>query len=230
MAKKPHPANPLALAVLALLFERPMHPYEMAATMKQRHKEKSIKLRYGSLYTVIELLLARGLIAAQATSREGKRPERTVYRLTDAGREALLDWMRDLLRDPVKEYPQFEAALSLMPVLPPEEAITLLRDRARQLAGEAARIETELADVAAMPWPVTAGAHELPPALLKQRRFPPLFIVEAEYRLAMIRAEQAFVSELIRRFVDDGWGPVDLWRDIQAACAAQHEKSEEGPG
>ena len=50
-------ANPLALAVLALLFERPMHPYEMAATMKERHKEDSIKLRYGSLYTVIDMLL-----------------------------------------------------------------------------------------------------------------------------------------------------------------------------
>jgi len=60
MAKPSRPTNPLALAVLALLFERPMHPYEMAATMKQRHKEESIKLRYGSLYTVIELLLARG--------------------------------------------------------------------------------------------------------------------------------------------------------------------------
>ena len=229
MATKSHPANPLALAVLALLFERPMHPYEMAATLKQRHKEESIKLRYGSLYTVIELLLARGLIRAKATSREGKRPERTVYALTDPGREELLDWMRDLLRDPVKEYPQFEAALSLMPVLPPDEAIALLRDRALRLAGEAARLETSLAAVAELPWPAVAGTHQLPPALLKQRRFPPLFTVEAEYRLAMVRAEQTFVTELIRRFVDDGWGPVELWRDMQAACAAQHDTSEEAP-
>src|SRR5215813_4612273 len=101
MAKRTRPGNPLALAVLALLFERPMHPYEMAATLKQRHKEESIKLRYGSLYTVIELLLARGLIRAEATSRAGKRPERTVYALSDPGHEELLDWMRDLIRDPV---------------------------------------------------------------------------------------------------------------------------------
>jgi DNA-binding PadR family transcriptional regulator len=69
MAKKTRLANPLALAVLALLFERPMHPYEMAATMKERHKEDSIKLRYGSLYTVIDMLLARGLLAAKEVSR-----------------------------------------------------------------------------------------------------------------------------------------------------------------
>ena len=230
MAKQSHPSNPLALAVLALLFERPMHPYEMAATLKERHKEESIKLRYGSLYTVIELLLARGDIRAKATSREGKRPERTVYALTDAGREELLDWMRDLLRAPAKEYPQFEAALSLIAVLPPDEATALLRDRARQLAGEMARLETEIADVAAMQWPPPGSSHQLPPAMMKQRQFPPLFTVEGDFRLAMLRAEHAFVTDLIRRIVEDGWGPVDLWRDVQAACAAQHEKSEEAPG
>jgi len=228
VAKQSRPTNPLALAVLALLFERPMHPYEMAATMKQRHKEESIKLRYGSLYTVIELLLARGLIAAQATARAGRRPERTVYRLTDAGREELLDWMRDLLRDPVKEYPQFETALSLMPVLPPDEAIALLRTRAARLAGQVAALETQLAAVAQLDLAAVAGPQELPPQLAGQTKFPPLFIVEGEFRLAMIRAEHAFVTELIRRFVDDGWGPVDLWREIQAAAAAQHETREEG--
>ncbi len=201
MAQKSHPANPLALAVLALLFERPMHPYEMAATLKQRHKEASIKLRYGSLYTVIELLLARGCIAAKATSREGKRPERTVYRLTDAGREELLDWMRDLLRDPVKEYPQFEAALSLMPVLPPDEAIALLRDRVLRLAGQIAQIETELAAVAGLDWPALAGTHDLPPALAGQRKFQPLFRVVAVIRLAPPRAEHALVVELVLPFL-----------------------------
>src|SRR5262249_40934533 len=91
-------SNLLALAVLALLFERPMHPYEMAATLKQRHKHESIKLRYGTLYTVIELLIARRFIRAKETSRDGKRPERTVYTLTALGADELRDWMRELLR------------------------------------------------------------------------------------------------------------------------------------
>jgi DNA-binding PadR family transcriptional regulator len=226
MMKKSHPSNPLALAVLALLFERSMHPYEMAATLKERHKEESIKLRYGSLYTVIELLLARGLIHAKATSREGKRPERTVYRLTDAGRDELLDWMRDLLRDPAKEYPQFEAGLCLLPVLPPDEAVALLRHRATRLAGNVAQLETQLAEVAQLDLSAMTAGQELPPTLAGQTKFPPLFTVEAEYRLALIKAELAFVNELIRRIVDEGWGPVDLWRDVQAAAARQHETGE----
>src|SRR5262249_30255519 len=142
-------SNPLALAVLALLFERPMHPYEMAATLKQRHKHESIKLRYGTLYTVIELLIARRFIRAKETSRDGKRPERTVYTLTALGADELRDWMRELLREPAKEFSQFEAALCLLPVLPPDEAIRLMRDRALQLTGKVAQMEAELAQVAA---------------------------------------------------------------------------------
>ena len=115
MAQRSHPSNPLALAVLALLFERPMHPYEMGVILRQRHKEESIKLRYGSLYTVIELLLRRGFITARATARDGRRPERTVYEITPAGRDELHAWMTDLIAEPVKEYPQFEAARQAAP-------------------------------------------------------------------------------------------------------------------
>src|SRR5215813_5672818 len=93
-------SNPLALAVLACLFERPMHPYEMATTLRERGKEHSIKLNYGSLYTVVDNLAKHGLIEAVEARREGRRPERTVYRLTSAGGEELDDWMAELLAVP----------------------------------------------------------------------------------------------------------------------------------
>ena len=175
MATLSHPSNPLALAVLALLFERPMHPYEMAATLKQSHKGESIKIRYGSLYTVIELLVKRGFISTKETSREGKRPERNVFELTLSGYNELRDWMRDLLREPVNEYPQFAAGLSLLPVLPPEEAVSLLRHRALRLSAEATRIEAHLAALAQQE--VQVPPEELPPPLVG-KKFPPLFIVE----------------------------------------------------
>ena len=224
MPKPSRPSNPLALAVLALLFERPMHPYEMAATLKERHKEESIKLRYGSLYTVIDALVKRGDVVARATSRAGNRPERTVYELTPSGLDELRDWMRDLLRHPTKEFTQFEAGLSLLPVLPPEEAVSLLRDRALHLSGKVWQMEGQLAELA---------QHEIGdmtkqdlPAPLARQKFPPLFVVESEFRLAMVRAELAFVNELVRRITEEGWGPVDVWRDIQSRCANQHETKE----
>ena len=189
-----HPSNPLALAVLALLFERPMHPYEMGVILKQRHKEESIKLRYGSLYTVIELLLRRAFIAARETARDGRRPERTVYEITDAGRDELRAWMADLIAEPVKEYPQFEAALCLLPVLPPDEALVLLRERAERIAQNAAALTRHVEAIG-------------------EQDFPPLFLVETQYRLALMRAEQQFVGELIRR-IEGGWGPLELWRGL----------------
>jgi hypothetical protein len=135
--------------------------------------------------------------------------------------------MRDLLRDPVKEYPQFEAGLCLLPVLPPDEAVALLRDRALRLAGTAAQIETQLAEVLSQDVAAFTGAAE-PPAGLAGQKFPPLFVVETEFRLALVKAELAFVSALVRRIVEDGWGPVELWRDLQAAAArAQEQRAQE---
>ena len=118
--------NPLALAVLACLTEHPMHPYEIATTLRERGKDQSIKLNYGALYTVVEALQRHGLIVAQETEREGRRPERTVYCLTEAGRMEIIDWISELISRPAKEYTQFEAGLSLIPVLPPEDAVALL--------------------------------------------------------------------------------------------------------
>jgi DNA-binding PadR family transcriptional regulator len=216
-------SNPLALAVLALLFERPMHPYEMASTLKHRHKEESIKLRYGSLYTVIDALLARSMIEARETSRAGNRPERTVYVLTEAGLDELRDWMRDLLRNPAKEFTRFEAGLSLLPVLPPDEVVTLLRDRALHLSGQVWKMEGELAELSHQDLSAMTPEQDLPPGM-KEQKFPPLFTIESEYRLAMTRAELAFVTELVRRIAEEGFGPVEMWRDIQRALAQQHEK------
>lgn len=219
-------SNPLALAVLALLFERPMHPYEMASTLKQRHKHESIKLRYGSLYTVIEALLARGFIAAKEVEREGRRPERTVYVLTPAGYDELRDWMRELLREPMKDYPQFEGALCLLPVLRPDEAVSLLRARALRLSGTVWQMEAQLGELAQQEVGALAGGENTPPAMAGQK-FPPLLTVENEYRLAMVKAELDFVNELVRRIVEEGWGPVAMWREIQAGCARQHEGGEQ---
>jgi DNA-binding PadR family transcriptional regulator len=194
----------LALAVLALLFERPMHPYEMGVILKQRQKQESIKLRYGSLYTVIDYLLKRSLIVAKETARDGRRPERTVYQITPAGRDELSAWMADLIGDPVKEYPQFEAALCLLPVLPPDQALALLRRRLELIERNAGALRRQIDAASGL-------------------KLPPLFLIETEYRLALIGAEQHFVAELIRR-IENGWGPLELWRSIHENREATVEK------
>ncbi len=213
MVHRSRPSNPLALAVLALLFERPMHPYEMGVLLKQRNKQDSIKFRYGSLYTVIELLLKRAYIAARETAREGRRPERTVYEITPTGRDELHAWMVDLIGKPAKEYPQFEAALCLLPVLPPDEALALLRRRLELIEDDAGVLTRQIEQVSLA-------------------NFPALFLIESQYRLAMLRAEQQFVAELVRR-IESGWGPLELWRgfheDREATIAKFYKQHGDAP-
>ena len=199
MTRKQRLANPLALAVLVLLFERPMHPYEMAATMKERHKEEGIKLRYGSLYTVIELLLREGFIVPKETSREGRRPERTVYTLTPVGEVEMRDWLADLLAIPVKEYPRFEAALSLMPALGVERATELLQARLVRLDQEMARARAGM------------GAPS---------QVPRLFLIEGEYYLACLEAERRFVADLVDGIKNETLDGVKFWKQVHAAKRA----------
>jgi DNA-binding PadR family transcriptional regulator len=175
--------NPLALAVLALLFERPMHPYEIASLMRQRAIHEAIKLNYGSLYTVVDLLLRHGLIEAQSTARDGRRPERTVYRLTEAGRSRFDGWLRELLSTPAKEYTQFAAGLAFAAAVGVDELAALLEERAR-------RIEAELAGARAV--------HED----LAERGLPRLFMLEGEHEVALRAAELEWTRGVIAALAD----------------------------
>ncbi|MFI6028555.1 PadR family transcriptional regulator [Amycolatopsis magusensis] len=194
-------ANPLALAVLTLLNERPMHPYEMSGTLRERRKEDSIKLNYGSLYSVVESLRKRGLIESRETVREGRRPERTVYEITPAGVAEMHDWLSDLLANPAKEFAQFEAALSLMPVLSPEEVVRLLE----------ARLRTQL---------LAKQSYEAIAATTPEG-FPRLFTIEAEFRQALLETEVGFIRNLVREMKTGEFDGLRVW-------SRMHELRESG--
>jgi DNA-binding PadR family transcriptional regulator len=119
-----------ALAVLCLLREREMHPYEMRRLLRERHKEERLLLKAGSLYHAIGWLEQESLIEPVQTSRQGKRPERTVYRIKPAGEERLLSWLRELLSTPIKEAASFAVALDHAIHLPPEGVAEQLEKRA----------------------------------------------------------------------------------------------------
>ena len=199
--------NPLALAVLACLYERPMHPYEVAQTLRQRAKHESIRLNYGSLYSVVEGLDRRGLIRARETLREGRRPERTVYEITDTGARELVEWLSDLVSTPVKEYLQFEAALSLLPVLSPEEAVSLLTERCEALR---LRITTMRA--------ARASAVE-------SLGLPRLFWIEEEYVEHLYEAELEWVERLAKDVEGGSLEGIEQWRSFHQHLAAEHGRS-----
>ncbi len=202
MASKRKVSNPLALAVMALLYERPMHPYEMVSLMRERGKHESVRLRYSSLYSVVEALEREGLILPLETVREGRRPERTVYGLTEEGRVEFLSWLRELIGEPAKEYTQFAAGLSFLPALPPEEAGALLEERVRRLEGETGDLRSRL-----------DGAIE--------QGLPRLYLVEAEHELVLREAELEWVRELVREIRGGTLGGMREWRDFHSGTRTQ---------
>ncbi|MGH8981983.1 MAG: PadR family transcriptional regulator [Acidimicrobiales bacterium] len=186
-------SNPLALAVLSCLSEEPMHPYQIAQTLRLRAKEESVRLNYGALYGVVEGLERRGLIRAKETRRQGRRPERTVYEITDLGSREATDWLTELLAVPMKEYPQFMAGLSFIAGLPPEDALAALTDRAQALRWKVAKLRT-LRRAAA-----DAG-------------LPRIFELEAEYETSQLVAELDFAERLVKEMADGSLEGLETWR------------------
>ncbi len=203
MASERKVSNPLALAVMALLFERPMHAYEMVSLMRERAKHESVRLRYSSLYSVVAALEREGLISARGTSREGRRPERTVYEITAAGREEFRSWLRELLSEPKKEYPQFMAGLSFILGVPPDEAVALLEERVRRLEDEVGYAKADLEDN------------------LERLSLPRLFVIEHEHELMLKEAELRWVRDLVRQIKDGTLDGVSGWRSFYAEEAGR---------
>jgi DNA-binding PadR family transcriptional regulator len=155
-----------------------MHPYEMAATLREREKDASFKVKTGSLYDVVESLVRAGWIAEHSTERAGRRPERTVYAHTELGRKEFMSWLDELVRTPVKEYPSFLAAVSYLGALGPERAVEALGERIARLDEQIDEARQAQADVLG-------------------QRTPRLFVIELEYALTMAEAERDWARRIV---------------------------------
>nr|WP_284733901.1 MULTISPECIES: PadR family transcriptional regulator [unclassified Dyella] len=162
---------------MAWLLTGPMHPYELGKRLKDTGKDRNIKYNRGSLYMVVEQLLKAGYIVEHETLRDTSRPERTVYALTTLGRHELYAWMREWTATPQHEYPQFGVALSLLSVMEPSEAVALLLQRQRAMQAQIETIESMLDQA-------------------RRDNVPWIFLIEEDYRIALLRAEYGYVSEL----------------------------------
>ncbi len=187
-------SNPLALTVLSYLTRGPMHPYNLVRTLRDNADGRSVKFTPASVYMVVRQLEKAGFVVEHETLRTGMRPERTTYALTGAGREEWHDWLRELIEDPRHEYPQFVVALALLAALPPGEVVDLLRERSH-------RVTQVRAETQAMISEAIAGG------------LAPLFLVDEEYRVALLDAETAFLERLIKRITDPEKGWAGPWAE-----------------
>jgi DNA-binding PadR family transcriptional regulator len=172
----PRPST-LGLAVLGLLEVGPLHPYGLQRLIKLWGKDQVVNVgQRANLYRTINRLEAAGLVRVRHTERDQQFPERTVYELTDAGRQASRDWLTDMLATPRYEFPEFPAALSFVMVLGPDETRAVLERRADRLGERLGELDQQLSQY-----------HELPRVAL----------LETEYLHAVTAAELAWITEVL---------------------------------
>ena len=192
MARRRKVGNLMALIVLATLAERPSHPYELASLLRARGKDQDVTIKWGSLYTVVQNLEKHGFIEATESTRQGRRPERTVYAVTEAGRAELLDWLQELIAVPEREHTRFQAALSVLGILGPDAAIALLRQRSAALDAQIAAQRAALAEYG--------------------REIPRIFLIESEYELALRTAEAQWLRGFLTELTDGTLPGIADWR------------------
>ncbi|SDC91602.1 PadR family transcriptional regulator [Actinokineospora iranica] len=184
MTSRSHRRSPLALVLLVLLAEEPMHPYRMRDLIRERGKDKVANVaQRNSVYQTVERLERVGLIRVQGVKRGEGRPDRTVYELTPEGSRTMVEWLTAMLSAPVNEFPEFPAALASMVILTPEDVAACLAARADALERELADIEADLASV------------------------PRVFLLEDEYRFVIGRAEVEWLRGVVAdlRSGELGW-------------------------
>jgi DNA-binding PadR family transcriptional regulator len=206
MAGKRKVDNLLALAVLATVVQRPMHRYEMASLIRARGKDHDMNIKWGSLYTVVQNMEKHGFLETLGSTRQGARPERTIYGITAAGKQELVDWTQELISTPQPEYPKFAAGLSVVAALPPQEVIALLRTRLGRLEES---ISTEQAAIA---------EH--------RKDIPRLFLIENEYSLAILEAEAAWVRALLDELASGTHPDLTGWQAWHATGEMPEEIAE----
>ena len=207
--RKPKKAQGSALGLIVLwqLYEGPKHVYGIQKQLEQQGKDRVVNVRArASLYQALERLQRLGLVEVKETMRRAGYPDRVVYAITDDGRETAREWLREMLRTTSGEYPDFIAAVSILFGLAPDDARAQLEQRAESVAAELAETEAQL---------------------LGNPGLPRLFLLEEEYRRAVLEAELGWLRAVIADLREGRLTWSEEWlREIAFAFQPPEEKEE----
>jgi len=199
---KPKPTaaqrSSLGLVVLWQLFQEPRHVYGIQKQLEQQGKDRVVNVRSrASLYQALERLTRLGLVEVHETVSGEGYPDRIIYAITDAGRDAAREWLREMLRSTGGDYPEFIAAVSIVFGLAPDDAREQLELRTDRLAAELADVDAQFAN---------------------NPDLPRLFLLEEEYRRALLQAELTWLRGVIADLNEGRLTWSEQWlREIYAA-------------
>lgn len=123
--------------VLGLLNEQPRYGYEIKTIIDNVLAHIS-DVSSGSLYYDINRLVERGLIEEVLVEKVGRRPQRSIYQLTEAGKAQFSDMLPELLFPFQQVYLPLNLALFFFENLNPRERIrrlAMLQERLKLTSG-----------------------------------------------------------------------------------------------
>jgi DNA-binding PadR family transcriptional regulator len=121
------------MPLLALLAKEPAHGYELKVQLEQIFGEAYPAPNIGQIYVTLQRLERDGLVRSQDVV-QATRPNKRVYELTDAGREAVLEWV-DTAGDGPRVRDEFFMKLALSQLAGTSDRLGLInRQRRHYLA------------------------------------------------------------------------------------------------
>lgn len=172
--------NSARLFILSVLARRgPMHGYQIRQEARRDRTDLWTDIKPGSIYNALRRMAGEKLVEVVRTEREGNPPERTVYAITDQGREELIGQRDAALRDVRVRPDPVDLALQYTSDLTVNELASAIDARRLALGAQLAMLEQERR---------TAGPHltGLEPMLF-------------EHNLVRLRAEIAWHDELLNQ-------------------------------
>jgi DNA-binding PadR family transcriptional regulator len=114
-------------ALLGLLSEKPMYPYQIEHEVKQRDMRFWTELSMSSIYKLLRKLEAGELVSSHVEISDENRT-RKIYEVTEGGNKEFKEKLHDLLCEPEHKRWGIDIAISNLNILPREEAIACLRE------------------------------------------------------------------------------------------------------
>jgi len=186
-------ATKVDLLVLGLLMDKPMHGYEISQVIKTEGIDNWFNVSMATIYYSLNKLRNQGLVA-ETKYQEAGSPARSVFRLTEAGREAFFEAMDKSLSSQERPYFDYDLGILMLNKVPRDRALALMEERLKFLEE----------------W---ADSSQVALLAAQQRGNSPLHLAILEHDAAYARLEADWLVGLMKRISGEEEADADLPAD-----------------
>jgi DNA-binding PadR family transcriptional regulator len=184
-----------ALLILGIIGQAPINPYAIISIVNQRRRNLRRRTHAQTVYGIINNLASKKLIAGEKMTN-GKMPNKTVYSITEKGKELLQHNVLSYISTPESNLTELALSMMLVGYLDKEIVLKALKEY-RSKAKEEIALRKKL------------GSSEISEDVYIGK-------IAVEHTLKILEVNLDTVNKLIKRIEQDTqWANLDVpwWRD-----------------